>query len=179
MNDRPSRASTLTTAVIAHPGEDDVAVRDQDDDAHHVGALDRQQGLLSSLGRRANQSPRVKRAMGHDSIEGRDDLGVFEVDLRPVPPRLGHSQVRPGLGGVGLGLIDGGLGGQELGLGTQDLRRAGSLGRAGRREVARLLVGKQRASAARSATRPLTRAYCFSANSLPGRAAARDRIRPP
>ncbi len=107
---------------VAQLGEDDVAVRDQDDDPHHVGTLDRQKRLLSSLGGGADQGPQVERTVGHDPVEGRDDLGVVQVDFRSVQPGLGDSQIRLGLGGVGLGLIDGGLGGQELCLGIQDLR---------------------------------------------------------
>ena len=69
---------------VADLGQDDVAVGDQDDDAHQVGPLDRQERLLSALGGRADQGPRVERPVGHDPVERRDDLGVFQVDLQPV-----------------------------------------------------------------------------------------------
>ena len=43
VNDRPPRASTVTTAVLTKLGEDYIAVRHQDDHAHFVSALDREQ----------------------------------------------------------------------------------------------------------------------------------------
>ena len=55
----------------------------------------------------------MERAVGHNPVERREDLGVVQVDLRLVQARLGHAQARTGLGGIGLRLIDGGLGGQR------------------------------------------------------------------
>ena len=89
---------------VADPGEDDVAVGDQDDHAHDVGTLDRQQRQLSALGGRADEGPRVERPVGHDSIKRSDDPGVLQVDLRPVQVGLGDPQHRLGVDLVRLGL---------------------------------------------------------------------------
>ena len=74
---------------VTHAGDDDVAVGNLDDDAHQVGPLDRQERRLSALGRRANESARVKGPVGDDAVERGDDPGVVEVDrgLSPGAPR--------------------------------------------------------------------------------------------
>ena len=95
MNDRPPEGIDAHHGRVSQLGENDVAIRNQHDDTHLVGALDRQKRLLSSLGGRADEGTHVKRAVGHDAVERRDDLGVVQVDLRSVQPCLGDSHDSP------------------------------------------------------------------------------------
>ena len=129
---------------FALPCQDDVAIRNQHHQAHEVDPLHGQQRLrLAPIRGGTNQGPRVKRAMGHDPVEGGNDLRVLQVDPRLFQVRLGDSQIGSHLGSVSLGLLDGGPGGQFLRLGNIDLQVSGSLGGGRHLDFKLLFIGEQ------------------------------------
>ena len=95
------RASTAKLCRVSHAGDDDVAVGNLDDHPHQVGSLDGQQRRLPSLGGRAHERARVKRAVGHHAVERRDDPRVIDVHTRTRQPGLATADSRLRLGQVG------------------------------------------------------------------------------
>ncbi len=112
VKDRPPSASTLTTALSPTLVKTTSLSGTKTTTRIKSVRLTVNNGCCPPSVGRADEGPQMKCAVGHDSVERGDDLGVFEIGVRPLQPRLCHSEIGLGLCGVGLSLVDGGISSQ-------------------------------------------------------------------